>query len=150
MLQAGKNLPLLAKSLAEQIGRQRQVDQLDGDLLLEVPIGAMRQIDGAHAAAPQQAVDLVGTDLLALGLILVRLAAAPPARLRSIALPPRRPSAATHTSAASPDHPRSEPRSNPRAFIGSVERLVEDRLNPKKVPSFGSFERQPPYLGLKL
>ena len=62
MLQPGKDLPFLAESFPKQIGGKGQVDQFDGDLLLELPIGAMRQIDGAHAAASQQAIKQEGTD----------------------------------------------------------------------------------------
>ncbi len=63
MLQSGKYLPFLAKSLLENAGRKGQVNQFDGDLLLELAIGAMRQIDGAHAATPQQAIQHVGANL---------------------------------------------------------------------------------------
>ena len=43
MLQPGQNLPLLTESFAEEIGGKGQVNQFDGDLLLELPVGAMRQ-----------------------------------------------------------------------------------------------------------
>ena len=67
MLQSGKNLPFLTKSLPEEIGGKGQVNQFDGDLLLELPIGAMRQINGAHAATTQQTIQQERTDLLHLG-----------------------------------------------------------------------------------
>src|ERR1700722_14461992 len=67
MLQSCKNLPLLAKSLAEDVSSERQVNQLDGDLLLEVAIGAMRQVNGAHSAAALQTVDLVRADATGFG-----------------------------------------------------------------------------------
>src|ERR1035441_6533644 len=65
MLKSGKNLPLLTESIAKKVGGQRQIDQLDGDLLFEVAINAMRQINGAHAATAQQAIQLIRTDPLA-------------------------------------------------------------------------------------
>src|ERR1700685_2360849 len=53
MLQAGENLPLLAESLAEDVSSERQVNQFDCDFLLEMAIGTMRQVNGAHSAASQ-------------------------------------------------------------------------------------------------
>ncbi len=50
MLELGQNLPFLAEPFPKQIGRQGQVDEFDGDLLLELPVGTMRQLDGAHPA----------------------------------------------------------------------------------------------------
>ena len=62
MLQAGQNLAFLAESLAEKFVARGKIDQFDGDLLLELSVGAMRQIDGAHAAASQQAINLIRTN----------------------------------------------------------------------------------------
>jgi hypothetical protein len=41
MLESCKNLPLLTEAFAEESRRERKVDELDGDLLLELAIGAM-------------------------------------------------------------------------------------------------------------
>jgi hypothetical protein len=65
VVEPGEDLPLLAEALAKQVGGERQVNELDGDLLLELPVGAMRQVDGAHSAAAEQAIDLVRADALA-------------------------------------------------------------------------------------
>ena len=51
-----EDLPLLQETITEKLGRQRQVDQLDRHLLLELAIFAVRQIDAAHTAATQEAV----------------------------------------------------------------------------------------------
>src|ERR1700722_2871497 len=67
MLKAGEDLALLAKSLTEDVSRERQVNQLDGDLFLEMAIGTMRQIDGSHSAAAQQTIDLVRADATRFG-----------------------------------------------------------------------------------
>ena len=62
MLEAGQNLPLLAKAFAEGRGRQWQVDQLDGYFLLEFTVGSMGEINGAHAATPKQSIQFIGTN----------------------------------------------------------------------------------------
>ena len=67
MLEFRQNLPFLTKPFPKQIGGQGQVNEFDGDLLLELPIGAMREIDSTHAAPPQEAVKLIGADALAEG-----------------------------------------------------------------------------------
>ena len=67
MLQSCQNLPLLTKSISEQAGGQREIDQFDSDLLLKLAIGAMRQIDGPHAAPAQQSIQHIRTDCLGLG-----------------------------------------------------------------------------------
>src|SRR5581483_412875 len=67
MLQSGQNLPFQAKSLAQDVRSQGQVDELDRNLLFEVSIGAMSQIHGPHTSAPKQPVHLVGPDSLSLG-----------------------------------------------------------------------------------
>src|SRR5580704_16122954 len=60
MVEAGKNLPFLAKSLPKQIGRQGQIDKLDGYVLLELAIRAMRQIYRAHTSASEKPVQQIG------------------------------------------------------------------------------------------
>ena len=133
MLQLGQNLPLLAESLPKQVGGKGQVDQFDGDLLLELPVGAMRQIDGAHAAAAQQAVKLVGPDSPSIGLTGPRPPSGPNRRdavrslFRLAGLEQR-----THLGcefmvlmALGLDQCLTR-------VIGSGESLVEDRLNPQK------------------
>jgi len=62
MIQTGQDLPFPPESLAEKIPRQRDVDQFDGNLLLELPVGAMRQVHRAHPAASQNPLELVRTD----------------------------------------------------------------------------------------
>ena len=67
MLQASQNLPFLTKSLPEEVGRKGQVNQFDRNFLLEMPVGAMRQVDSAHAAASQQAIKQISTGPLRFG-----------------------------------------------------------------------------------
>ena len=67
VLQPGENLTFLTKPLPEEVGCKRQIDQFDSDLLLKLPIGAVCQIDGAHAAASQQAIQHERTDALESG-----------------------------------------------------------------------------------
>ena len=59
MLKAGENLALLTKAFAEEIGGERQVYKLNGDLLFELAVGTVRQINRPHAAAPHQPINLV-------------------------------------------------------------------------------------------
>ncbi len=65
VLQPGKNLSLLAEAFAKKIGGQRQVDELDRNLLIKLTVRTMSQIDGPHPAASQKTIDLVGTDAFA-------------------------------------------------------------------------------------
>ena len=49
MLQIGQNLPLAGK-MDKSFTVGDATDQLDGDALIEVPVVALGQVDGAHAA----------------------------------------------------------------------------------------------------
>jgi hypothetical protein len=53
MPEARENLPLLAKALGESGGEDVFLQDLQRDLLLIDPVGALGEIDGAHAAAPE-------------------------------------------------------------------------------------------------
>jgi hypothetical protein len=132
MLQAGQYLPLLTESLAKQIGRQGHVDEFDRYLLLEVPVGAVRKIDGAHSAAAQQAIDLVRPNPLAIRRNIpaaVRLPAAachhPLFRFTGLQQRARLIGQRGVRAALSLDQFRS-------LFMGSGQSLGDDRLNPVK------------------
>jgi hypothetical protein len=64
MIQAGEDLTLQPESFPEQIGGQGEINEFDGDLLLEIAVGAMSRIHGTHAATAYQPIDLVGPDAL--------------------------------------------------------------------------------------
>ena len=122
----------MAEPFSKQIGCKGQVDEFDGDLLLELTVGAMCQVDGAHPATPKQAAKLVGPHPLATGLI-VRASLRPhPAgcvllffRLAGIKQRAHLGCELSVLVALCLDQilPR---------FIGSCESLVKDRLNPQK------------------
>ena len=57
MGKACENLPFGSEALAEQLRCERHVDDLDCDLLIELPVIAMSQVDRSHAAAAHQPVD---------------------------------------------------------------------------------------------
>ena len=58
MLERGEDLPLGRGSAAStSVGVHAALDQLDRDPLLELPVGALREVDGAHAAAADLAQD---------------------------------------------------------------------------------------------
>lgn len=65
MLKSGENLPLHPEAFAEEIGGQRKIDELDGELLLELAISAMREINSTHASAAEESIDLVRADATA-------------------------------------------------------------------------------------
>ena len=66
MVEPGENLALKAESLSEKLSSQRQIDQLDGYLLLEIAVRAMSDVHGAHSAAPDEPVDFIGAHTLLL------------------------------------------------------------------------------------
>jgi hypothetical protein len=47
--------------LAKKLPRHRHVDEFDRYLLVELSVGAMREIDGTHASPPQKSVKFVGS-----------------------------------------------------------------------------------------
>ena len=62
MVQRGEDLPLVAEAADDQLRVHAAADHLDGDRVLEIA-GAPGQIDRAHAAASDAALDHVGADL---------------------------------------------------------------------------------------
>ena len=59
VVEGGEDLALLAEALEESFGGKGQVDDLDGDLFFVLAVGAVREIDGAHAAAAEERFDFV-------------------------------------------------------------------------------------------
>ena len=57
-----EDLPLVAEAAQHGVRVHAALDQLDRDLLLELPVGALGEIDGAHAAAADALQDLVVAD----------------------------------------------------------------------------------------
>src|SRR5450631_4243479 len=64
MIEPGENLTLKSESLSEKVSGQRQIDQLDGDLLLETTVCAMSRVHGAHTSAPNEPIDFIRADTL--------------------------------------------------------------------------------------
>jgi len=62
VLQTCENLSFLAKSFAEEIGGKGKVNQFDGDFLLKLTVGTMREEDGAHTTPAHESIQLVGAD----------------------------------------------------------------------------------------
>lgn len=62
MGEAGKDLALGAEAVAEEISGEGKIDDLNGDLLVELAVGAVSEVDGTHTAAAQQADESVVTD----------------------------------------------------------------------------------------
>jgi hypothetical protein len=62
VLQAGENLALLPESLPKELGGEGKIDELDGDALIELAVGPMGKIDGAHTAAADQAIKPIWAD----------------------------------------------------------------------------------------
>jgi hypothetical protein len=65
MLESGENLALHAEALAEKVCRERKIDELDRELLLELAVNTMRKINSAHASAAEEPIDLVRPDAAA-------------------------------------------------------------------------------------
>jgi hypothetical protein len=61
MFEPGENLALVAEPADREMALVPSADQLDGDALLELLVGADRQIDGAHAAPSDFADELPRT-----------------------------------------------------------------------------------------
>ena len=62
MIEAGKDLPLVAEPTQHRLRIHAALDELDRDLLLVLPVGAPGEIDRAHAAAADALRDLVVAD----------------------------------------------------------------------------------------
>ncbi len=76
MAEPGKDLALQPEPLSEEIGGERQINQLDGYLLFEIAICPMSQVHGPHAPAADEAVNFVCSNALfvvALGRLNARL-----------------------------------------------------------------------------
>jgi hypothetical protein len=67
MHKTGKYLPLHPKRLAEKVGGQWDIDELDRNFLPEFPIGAMCKVHSAHAPSSEQAIQLVRANASAWG-----------------------------------------------------------------------------------
>src|SRR5262249_44604599 len=65
MAQAREDLPLRVEAPQHRIGVDAALDDLDRDLLLELTVGAARQVDVTHPTCAQVAHDLVRTEPLA-------------------------------------------------------------------------------------
>ncbi len=65
VVERGRDLALVAKALQRLRAGHSGADELDGDLLLELVVGAAGEIHLAHAAAAQLFEKLVGADALA-------------------------------------------------------------------------------------
>ena len=62
VIERGQNLPLGAKTAQHLVAFRSAFEELDGDLFFILPVGALGQIDRAHAAAPQLTQDAMGAD----------------------------------------------------------------------------------------
>jgi hypothetical protein len=67
VVERGENLPLVAETAEDEVGVHPALDELDGDALAELAVGAERLVDGAHPAAPDLARDDVDADAAADG-----------------------------------------------------------------------------------
>ena len=67
MLEGSDDLALAQETLAPVGIEQRILDDLEGDLLADLAIGAFGTVDHAHAALPQRFAQHVGTDAIADG-----------------------------------------------------------------------------------
>ena len=63
MREEGEDLAFLTEALAEEFARDGDVDELDGNLLVELAVAAVCEVDGAHAAAADEVIELVRPDL---------------------------------------------------------------------------------------
>ena len=64
-LEVGQDLPLVQEAPDDGVGVHAAPDQLDRDPPVILAVGALRQVDGAHAAAPELAEHPVRPDALA-------------------------------------------------------------------------------------
>ena len=61
VLEPREDLPLAQEALEDLAAGAAAADQFQGDLLLELPVGALREEDATHAAAPESR-ESAGTD----------------------------------------------------------------------------------------
>ena len=64
MFECREDLLFVLKTSANSAGVQLALEHFDGDRLLKFPVAARRQINRAHSAETDFALDFVGTDLL--------------------------------------------------------------------------------------
>jgi hypothetical protein len=62
VVERGENLPLLPEAPEDEVCVHPALDELDGDALLELVVGANREVDRAHAAAPKLPHDAIRAD----------------------------------------------------------------------------------------
>jgi hypothetical protein len=55
-----KNLALLPETFFEKCGHKRKINQLDGNLLVKLPVRTACKINGAHSAVTDQMIQLIG------------------------------------------------------------------------------------------
>jgi hypothetical protein len=70
VIQAGEDLPFGEEAAEDLVGVHAALDQLEGDPLLELPVGALGEIDDPHPAAPQLADRAIRPDPLLHPLVL--------------------------------------------------------------------------------
>ena len=64
MTEAGQDLSFAPKTLAERLQFEGQPDDFQGHLLIEFASGAVRQVDRAHTAAANQAIEQIRADAM--------------------------------------------------------------------------------------
>ncbi len=67
MLEARQDLPFALEAPHNLLGGGPAADQLEGDALVELPVGALGEEDGAHPAPPERLHDAIRPHALALG-----------------------------------------------------------------------------------
>jgi hypothetical protein len=65
VVERGEDLPLVAEALEDELGVHAALDELDGDALVVLVVGADGQVDRPHAAAPYFAHHAVSADAAA-------------------------------------------------------------------------------------
>src|SRR5687767_13730427 len=74
MIERGEYLSLVSEATEYEIGVHPTLDQLDGDLPAKLAVGALGQVDGAHAATSDFANDSINPDCAPDGGIVVGVA----------------------------------------------------------------------------
>src|SRR5262245_44717761 len=65
VIEQGRDLAFAAETLHGEVARDAGANQLDGDELLELFVGAACEVDHSHPAAPELSENLVAADSLA-------------------------------------------------------------------------------------
>jgi len=65
VIEDGEGLALVLEAAEDVVVKETGANELEGDTLAEFAIGALGEVDGAHAAAADLAKDLVGADAAA-------------------------------------------------------------------------------------